>query len=423
MRETKDKKIEKWIDLSGLQRDACGRIQWKKSIGCELEFTYGGITGILKILKCDRYTNKAVVFIDGYTDINGKSICVDQIKTCSLGNILRKSVLETNPELAKYFVNTDDTYKYSAHSGKAVPMKCPRCGAIKIQIIEHLTDRGFSCPCCSDGVSWPNKFMCNILQQLNVYFIREVTKNHQGFEWVKNYQYDFYLEIKNQKYLIEMDGAFHFIDAFRPYEQSYRIDKNKDDLAQQHGIEVIRLNCHYKDLADRFDFVKNNILNSKLRNILNLAIVDWSMADKFAVNSYIVATADMWNSGIHDKKQIANSLKLSVDVIKKYLIISEQIGICQYNKKMDKEVWYNNLRTKNSKPVMLFKDNVTLDVFSSASELDRCSVDVCGKHLMKQHISEVCRGERVQTGGYTMKYITREEYEQLAPQFNSTIRN
>ena len=252
----KGEKINKWIDLSTLPTCKNGHIDWKQSVGKEVKFTYGDITGVLKILQCERYTNKAVIFIDGYTSKYGKSICVDQIKTCSLGNILRKPIAETHPEMIIYFINTEDAYTYSAHSSKEVFTICPKCGTIKKQPILRLTNKGFACPVCSDGISYPNKFMYDILKQLNIDFIREVSKKHIGFQWVKNYKYDFCIEIDDQKYFIEMDGKFHFIDAFSSYEQTQLTDQTKDDLANAHSVEVIRINCNYKEIKDRFDFIE-----------------------------------------------------------------------------------------------------------------------------------------------------------------------
>lgn len=419
----KGDKIKKWIDLDSLPHDSRGRVQWKKSVGCEVQFIYNDISGVLKILKCEKYTDKAIVFIDGYTNENGKIISVDQLKTCSIGGILRRPIIDTHPELVEYFVNIEDTYKYSAHSGKKVEMICPICGTVKEQIIEHLTDRGFSCPVCSDGISWPEKFMYNILKQIGITFKKEITNQTNGFEWVDKYKYDFYFEKDDKKYFIEMDGGFHFADTFRLYKQSLIVDLKKDNLAKNHGVNMIRINCDYKDVSQRFQFVKNSIVSSKLASMFHLSNINWDGAGQYAVNSYIVQTAKMWNDGICNKQQIAKNLGVSCDAVKKYLLAASEIGMCNYSKEFDKSIWINNLKECNSKPVMLFKDNIPINVFLSASELDRQSVGLYGKRIMKQHAGEVCRGDRKQTCGYTMKYITREEYEQLLPQFNKTIQN
>ena len=131
----------------------------------------------------------------------------------------------------------------------------------------------------------------------------------------------------------------------------------------------------------------------------------------------------MWNDRVYDKKQIAESLGVSPDAVKKYLLAASEAGMCNYNKEFDRLIWKNSLKERYVKPIMIFKDGIPINVFLSASELDRQSVELYGKRIMKQHAGEVCRGDRKQTCGYTMKYITREEYEQLLPQFKQTTQN
>ena len=419
----KGEKIHRWIDLSVLPHDNRGRIQWKKSVGCEIRFVYGDVNGVLKILKCDKFTNQAIIFVDDYTDKDGASICVDQLKTCSLGGVLKKPIAETHPELIMYFENKEDAYRYSAHSGKKVKMICPVCRAVKEQIIEHLTDRGFACDSCSDGKSWPEKFMYNILKQTGVYFLNEVTRSNNGFEWVGSYRYDFYIEKDNKKYMVEMDGALHFGDFFQTYSQSRLTDEIKDTLVKEKNIKMIRINCNYDDLTSRFEFVKYNIIQSELSQILDLTLIDWDRANEIALDSNIKRAAQMWNEGIKDKKKIAKNLGVTTDSVRAYLSTAEKIGISTYSLQRDKEMQHDNLKRINSKPVILIKDGIEINVFSSATELDRKSFELYGVHILKQHAADVCRGDRAHTRGYTMRYITREEYERLAPQFNQTIQN
>ena len=77
MEKTKDKKIEKWIDLSALPRRDNGRIDWKKSEGYEINFKYGEHSGVIKILKRNYGTNDVVIYVDGYTTKEGISIGFD----------------------------------------------------------------------------------------------------------------------------------------------------------------------------------------------------------------------------------------------------------------------------------------------------------------------------------------------------------
>ena len=64
-----------------------------------------------------------------------------------------------------------------------------------------------------------------------------------------------------------------------------------------------------------------------------------------------------------------------------------------------------------------------INVFSGVVDLDRQSESLYGVHKDYRNTHAVCVGKKRQAYGYTMKYITREEYEQLYPLFNPTIQN
>jgi very-short-patch-repair endonuclease len=264
--------------------------------------------------------------------------------------------------------------------------------------------------------------MYNILKQSKISFINELTHKNTGFEWVGKYRYDFYFEKDGKSYIVEMDGGFHFGDYFRTHEESSVVDAEKDRLAKEHGVQIIRINCNYNDVSRRFDFVKNSILKSRLSQILNLCSINWEDANRSATSSSIKAVATMWDSGMHDKRQIATNIGCSVDAVEKYLKISESLGLSTYNKEQDKRAGINRTVRSLSKPLILLKNDEIINVFASTMDLDRRSVDLYGVHLFAQHIGAVCRGDRLNTNGYTMKYITNEEYEQLLPQFQ-TIQN
>ena len=264
--------------------------------------------------------------------------------------------------------------------------------------------------------------MYNILSQLDVYFINEVTRKYKGFEWVGNYRYDFYFKKDNRCYMVEMDGEMHFTDNFRTYEECHDSDITKDKLAKMHNITVIRIDCRYRSVGSRFSEIKKRILNSELSEILDLSHIDWDAANERAINSNVIAVAKMWDNGMHNKKIISKEIGISVSTVEKYLKLSEDIGISTYNKTKDRIDGFNRVATALSKPVILFKDGIAINVFASTTELDEKSIDLYGVHIRKQHIGSVCRGVRKQTCGYTMEYISREKYDQLLPHFQ-TIQN
>ena len=123
-------------------------------------------------------------------------------------------------------VNKEDAYKYTKCSNKKVYVKCPDCGSIKKDKvrINDLYRYGFSCKKCGDNISYPNKFMYNILDQLNIDFIPEYSP-----EWLGRKRFDFY--IPSLSLIIEMDGGLgHGKRELRKENNSLEIDEWKDWL-------------------------------------------------------------------------------------------------------------------------------------------------------------------------------------------------
>ena len=428
----KNEKIEKWIDLSQLPRSKSGNlIRWNMSIGCTMNFIYGQHSGNLTIidkLSADKYK----VLISTKDDSFEYILNTNCIYNCKLGGAFTRPIAITNPELIKYFANIDDAYKYTSHSGKRVDMICPFCGTHRIQVVRVLTDEGLACPACSDGISFPNKLMYNILTQLQVDFINEVTHRTDGFDWISNdYRYDFYVNIPNDPILIEMDGRFHTGSFFQTYTETHETDVIKDLMAKNNGFRVIRIDCAYCKMHDRFEYVQNSILSSELNYILNLHNVDWNKAYTLASTSNVKLAADLWNTTDFCSSDIAKHIGVSVCTARSYLTQAAKLKLCDYNsKKAAQRTYYKHpwsTPAKNNKnkvkPIALYKDGDLLNVFLGVVDLDRQSEALYGVHMDYRNVYAVCKGDRKHTYGYTMKFITHEEYERLAPQLAQTVQN
>ena len=70
-------------------------------------------------------------------------------------------------------------------------------------------------------------------------------------------------------------------------EESKEIDDWKDKQAELHNLKVIRIDCNYDDVSNRFQFIKNNIINSELSNLFDLSIIDWQKANMFSTDTLI----------------------------------------------------------------------------------------------------------------------------------------
>lgn len=384
------KRIEgdRWIDLSKLPRSKSGNtIRWVESIGYSMPFAYGEYQGTLRIAERVDERKYRIILNIGTEEIEYITNTSD-LRGCKFGYALLKPIAVTHPELIQYFVNKEDAYKYCAGSPAEVDMICPLCGTIKKKPIRELVKHGLACPACSDGISYPNKFMYNLLQQLNIIFIHELTKKHPGFEWVKKYRYDFYFNINGAQYIVEMDGGFHFNNVFGACS-----DDEKDKIAIQNGVEVIRINCDYQ-IRDRFDYVKSHIINSKLSELFDLSIIDWNACDKNAEGSLLISACEYYANGITDIGEISTKVGVKNSTVIRYLKAGARLGLCDYDSKEARRKAHVKIQQVCSKPVRVFKNNVFISEFPSRAEASRKSKEVLGIFFDTATISNMCLGKR-----------------------------
>lgn len=431
MSEINNKNITRWIDLSVLPKYKKGKvncIDWNASIGIPIPFIYNTISGNIIITKVIENSNDLWVHVDGYTFCDDYKICKHSFRNAYFGQLLTEKIITSASWLIQYFDDPLDAQRYSKRSAKRVNVHCPFCGHKKNMKIDDLFTYGFACPNCSDSFSYPSKFIRSLLTQLNINFIQEVTRKNIGFEWVGNYRYDFYFRINDRRIFLESDGHFHYGDYFETYEQCHERDLIKDQLAMEHGIEVIRIDCKYPK-NNRFEYIKNNIINSELKNIFNFETlnINWNACDKHARSSLFVEACDLWNCGKYTITDIANLLNLKPCTIATYLKDGDTLGLCSYDvveaKIKGLQNGWNKIKQEKSKPILLLKNNVPISVFPSAMELQRQSLKLYGKTFQNSAIRQVCNGIYKQAYGYTMQDISREEYEQLLPRFAPTVQN
>jgi hypothetical protein len=181
------------------------------------------------------------------------------------------------------------------------------------------------CSFCGDGISYPNKFGRAFLDQLP---IDDYLTEWQP-TWAKPYFYDNYFEYNNIKYILEMDGGFHYNDnnGFgQSLETRQMIDSVKNDLAQSHDIVVVRIDCRESNC----DYIKTSILNSVLYDIFELDLIDWDLCNMKAQKSLVKVACDLYMSGIKSTKEISRKIKVSTNAIIKYLKTGQSFGWCDY---------------------------------------------------------------------------------------------
>ena len=236
----------------------------------------------------------------------------------------RNDLWTTHPIVAEMLVNRDDGYKVSSGSHKELTFACPCCGTQRIKTVSEVIRNGLSCSGCGDGKSYPNKLMFNILNQTGVFF-----ENEKSFGWSERKLYDFYIPEGN--IIIEMHGAQHYSDnnlyfKGKSFEEVRQNDVYKETLALQNGVlHYIIIDCLYS----RLGYIKDNILNSVLGEMVDLSNVDWNHAHALSLSSNIKAASNLWNKGL-STAEIMNQMKLCRATVCSYLKKAAIADWCDY---------------------------------------------------------------------------------------------
>lgn len=241
------------------------------------------------------------------------------------------------PELAKSLLNYEDGFKYTEWSGASVGWKCPECNYILNKKISYVSKYGIACPRCNDGFSYPNKFMYNSLLQIESDF--DFLEREFKPEWCRYYynekecygRYDIFFSIKGNKYIVEMDGGLghgnrSYTNSDRSMEELIFRDKMKDELANEHEICVIRVDCDY-GTNDKYEYILNNILNSELSNIIDLSSIDFQKANLISQDSLFIKAIKLWNEGM-SVSEIKEQIKVHESTVTNYLKRAKKYGMC-----------------------------------------------------------------------------------------------
>ncbi|WP_283695656.1 zinc-ribbon domain-containing protein [Clostridium perfringens] len=301
------------------------------------------------------------------------------------------TIWDTDRWMIDLGMSEEDAKKYTRCSNKRITVKCPDCGREKEMIVSKIYNRkSISCP-CGDGKSYPEKFIFNLLEQLDVGFETEYKP-----KWINDKKYDFY--IKDLKYIIETHGKQHYNGGFsklggRTLKEEQQNDKLKKEMALQNGIQhYIELDCRNSNL----EWIKSSILKSELNELFDLSNINWTSCAEFANKNIVKEVCKYWNNKREDETMVdlGKIFNLNRNTIRRYLIKGNKLGWCEYSSK--------EIITKR---VEIFKNSKSLGTFSSCHELERQSEKLFGITLFHTNISAVCNGNMETYKGYQFKYI------------------
>ena len=478
------------VDLSDLARynGEFNRVNWNKSIGRKVKFSYKGIDGEFKILKIipdgkllilyngeeleikkDNVTQGRFVYLVGLRNHNFEYKIGDIIETkyghvkiietfyksnsnnyktkayklvCSecgtefemieynlkyaiertenkpllcpkcRHHIKDGNMWTTFPEVAKYLKDPNDGYIYNGCSTAKVWWTCPECKRDSLKSPVVVKDHGFNCPYYKDTRSYPNKLMCSILNHLNCDF-----KPEQSFAWSKGRKYDFELNINNKLILIEMMGIQHYEDIFFSYKhkkkrtliEEQENDILKENLAKENNVdEYIKIDCR----ISKFDYIKNNILNSKLSEYLDFDNVDWECVKKESESKELFKIAEEWNNGIYDVGILSKKYHHKTGTIVTYLKRLDELGIIKYSpEKVKKEANIRSVKTSYQLYAKPIKCN-ELNLYFGNTTICSNELKKIGIKANRSNITSHLSGKKKSVASHTFSYISRSEFNQ-----------
>lgn len=322
--------------------------------------------------------------------LNRKSSCA----VCNNKTIIKgvNDVGTTRPDLIKYFKNKDDAYKYGDGMTKKLIFVCPDCGYEKELRIEVLARQGFGCPCCGDGVSYPNKFVRNFVKQLKVGNINF----EYSPDWAKRYFYDCYFEYNDNKYIIEVDGRQHFKDSSNfklTLKETQKRDEEKTALAIENGCVLIRIDAQKSNK----DYLSSQIKDSLLSELFDLTKIDWDKCDLSGTTNMAKKVCIYAEETMPDKyKDICQKFNLHEDTIRGYLRQGVKYGWCS-SRVIEK-------LTVPKRVNVYDKNNVLLYVFNGIKKCSDEMSKIYNRNFSNKSISDNCHGIRDDYNGYIFKF-------------------
>lgn len=284
--------------------------------------------------KSHRYVNEYWAIESNIAKGKGCPCCANKAIVYGINDITT-----TDNWMVKYFQGGYEEAKlYMSGSTHRIYPVCPDCNSIKTtsnSIRDIKRHNGIACS-CQDGISYPNKFAYalfkQISNQLNIYI------NEYSPTWIGQRRFDNYFEINGKKYIVEMDGGLgHGKLKYGCSKdviniESIKNDLEKDQLANAHGITVIRINS---DISDG-EYLKYKMCE-KLHNILNLNDVNWNDIFEFSEKNLVKMVCDYYNNTHESTYYMETNLGIDRTTISKYLKRGNKIGWCNYKNHIEKK--------------------------------------------------------------------------------------
>lgn len=368
----------------------------KKTVGDKGQSAY--------VCKCENgHTYKKL-----QTKITGSCpYCINYIVETGINDIST-----TNKEMFSMILDKNFAYTHHDNSIKKTNFVCPTCKNIIYKSPCLVKRQGLCCSHCSDGISYGEKFIMNLLEEFNIEYMTQFSSKNAI--WCGKYKYDFYIEKYNT--IIEVHGLQHYKNTtWSSFKDIHRNDINKKTLAQKYITNYIELDVKKSELS----YIKRSILYSDILQVLKPSSYDetnipWKEIHKKSISPIINDIVFQYNNRTKNICELSNILHLSEKTIVQYLKEASLLNLCDYNaddikRKILKENHEKNSE-KGSKPLICLEDS---KVFRNGKILEEYSVDLYTKFLDSRNISAVCNGRQKSIKGLHFQFITRKMFNDV----------
>lgn len=304
------------------------------------------------------------------------------------------SIWKTEPWMIDMGIDEEIAKTISKGHNGEVNVKCRYCGKInKIKCSNLYTRRNCPCTCIVSNISYPERLMIEVLKDLNIEFIFQLSKS--TFEWCENKLYDFYIPSFNT--IIEMHGRQHYeyTGFSRTLEEEQSNDRLKKEIAISNGIDkYVVIDCYTSDL----EYIRSNIIKSELSNIFNLNCVNWEKCNKSSLSDLVEEVCNYWNNkeDWETTSDLAKIFHINRHTIVEYLKFGNKYGLCKYNGKEELKKHCYKYRSTFS----IYKGDEFIMNFTGLKLLEDKSEELLGVKLFSGGISDVINGKRDMYKGF-----------------------
>lgn len=302
----------------------------------------------------------------------------------------------TAPWMIPYFQGgIEEAKQYAAKSTHKIIPKCPDCGRThdkQVSLVNLFNYHGFKCK-CSDNISFPEKFMIGLLDQLNINYIYQAQTNELGFD-TQGKVYDFY--IPSIKCIIETHGSQHyrgeniFHSSFKKQQAN---DKFKERIAKENGIKhYIQIDCSQTSLT----WLKEHIINSDVNQLFNLSNIDWEKCIEYGSINLVKELCDYYNNYDVSSSDLMKKFHIGRKGVLTYLKRGSELGWCKYKP---------NQSFFSCKPFVVYKNNQFICYGESAKAFGRKSKGILGEYISPSTIRKCLLKQLESFKGYRFDFI------------------